>query len=596
MKTLYATFALTVIWTASLCSPFPHPPYEEENIRFYELNITRKIINPDCSTYQGPKLVINGQLPGPPIRLISGERVRVLVRNLLPKHDDKNDKDNAEHHQDSAMGGTSNDISIHFHGIRQIGSTDADGVPFLTQKPIPPGGHILQEFRVVGQAGTFFYHAHVGLSIETVNGPLIVYESKDAVPSHALNTDEEKKDKLKVGPYEYDEERLLFVSEYWHRTQSEFENYLLGPNFTDIPDADSVLLNGRTIFNTSDICKPETCDGYSVIEVEHGKTYRLRVIGSSVFRTIGVAAVHHTLTVIEVDGELVNPYKVEYLEVAPGQRFSVLLEANQKPNRDYAISTILMWEDGVPLPANGFALLRYNNAPKKTTTKNEKETASEARLSRPHNKLTLQAPNDTYSFPQQDVIQWEWLNLSPLHPNPIIKAKADRTIKIRVTEETLENGTNRWYVNGVSFMDPKEVILHQILRQERRAPIKMTTKSSGYDPYLGTYPLKYKEIIDFVLQSTHYPGEPCRTHPWHMHGHTFYEIAYGAGEYDETRDGKIRNVPKPIGKDVTLVYPILDPALERNTTTDEHVGCGWSKIRMIAVKCHLIVVPILNVT
>ena len=38
-------------------------------------------------------------------------------------------------------------------------------------------------------------------------------------------------------------------------------------------------------------------------------------------------------------------------------------------------------------------------------------------------------------------------------------------------------------------------------------------------------------------------------------------------------------------KDVTLVYPNIDKSLyrERETSPTEAVGCGWSKIRIIAV-------------
>lgn len=601
MKTYCALLLLTFFWMFGQSSPIPscnqHRP--EENIRFYELNITREILNPDCSTYHGPKLVVNSQLPGPPIKLIAGERVRVLVRNLLPKHSegaisDKNrhtidnnvtaTSSDSQFFQDSAMGGSSNDISIHFHGIRQNGSVDADGVPFLTQKPIPPGGELLQEFQVIGQSGTYFYHAHVGTSVETVFGPLIVYESKDAEPpqQHADNNKRKKKTaKLTAGPYTYDEDRILMISEYWHRTQQEFEDYILGPNFAGIPEADSILINGRTIFNISDIYKSEMCPGYPVIQVEPGKTYRLRVIGATAFRTVGLAIAHHKLTVIEVDGELVEPYKVDYLEVTAGQRFSVLLEANQQQQqeeatgkKDFTISTIRMWAEGVNPASNGFAVLRY-------TCSNDAKNL----ISPPSSHELVLTPNNTFNgFPQQDIIQWQWLHMKPVHHSPILDAKPDRTVILRVTEGNLDNGGNRWFINGISFMDPKQVILEQILRQERKAPIEITATSSGYDPYLGTYPLKYNEVVDFVLQSTHLPKTPCRSHPWHMHGHTFYEIAYGPGDYDEKRDGNLRNVPNPIGRDVTLVYPILDPALERNNATaNTQVGCGWSKIRIIAV-------------
>ena len=75
-----------------------------------------------------------GGVPGPALRFRQGERVEVLFKNELP--------------QPSA---------IHWHGIRIDNAMD--GVPDLTQDPVPPGGSFLYDF-VVPDAGTFWYHTH----------------------------------------------------------------------------------------------------------------------------------------------------------------------------------------------------------------------------------------------------------------------------------------------------------------------------------------------------------------------------------------------------------------------------------------------------
>ena len=51
------------------------------------------------------------------------------------------------------------------------------------------------------------------------------------------------------------------------------------------------------------------------------------------------------------------------------------------------------------------------------------------------------------------------------------------------------------------------------------------------------------------------------------------------------RHGNIRNIPHPIQKDVTLVYPNIDFQDEtaNGTLRTDFVGCGWSKIRILAV-------------
>jgi FtsP/CotA-like multicopper oxidase with cupredoxin domain len=78
----------------------------------------------------------NGQVPGKEIRIRKGDTLRVALTNKLPA-----------------------DTSIHWHGLAIV--NDMDGVPPLTQSPIPAGGDFTYEF-TVPDAGTYWYHSHVG--------------------------------------------------------------------------------------------------------------------------------------------------------------------------------------------------------------------------------------------------------------------------------------------------------------------------------------------------------------------------------------------------------------------------------------------------
>jgi hypothetical protein len=77
----------------------------------------------------------NGSVPGPTIEVNQGNRVRMIVENHLPEL-----------------------FSMHWHGLEvPIGM---DGVPGISQDPIPPGGKFVYEFPL-HQNGTFFYHTHM---------------------------------------------------------------------------------------------------------------------------------------------------------------------------------------------------------------------------------------------------------------------------------------------------------------------------------------------------------------------------------------------------------------------------------------------------
>jgi FtsP/CotA-like multicopper oxidase with cupredoxin domain len=76
----------------------------------------------------------NGSCPGPTIQVNQGDRVRVIFENHLPES-----------------------TTLHWHGLEI--PIAQDGVPWISQKPVPPGGQFTYEF-TLHQEGTFFYHAH----------------------------------------------------------------------------------------------------------------------------------------------------------------------------------------------------------------------------------------------------------------------------------------------------------------------------------------------------------------------------------------------------------------------------------------------------
>jgi FtsP/CotA-like multicopper oxidase with cupredoxin domain len=79
----------------------------------------------------------NGQMPGPIIEAVEGDRVRFIVENQLPE-----------------------EFTVHWHGLEV--PFDMDGVPGLQMDPIQPGGSFTYEF-TLNQNGTFFYHSHMAM-------------------------------------------------------------------------------------------------------------------------------------------------------------------------------------------------------------------------------------------------------------------------------------------------------------------------------------------------------------------------------------------------------------------------------------------------
>ncbi len=76
----------------------------------------------------------NGSVPGPMIEVNEGDRIRVIFHNELPE-----------------------ETTVHWHGLEIPQAMD--GVPFISQPLVKPGGKFVYEF-TLNQHGTFFYHSH----------------------------------------------------------------------------------------------------------------------------------------------------------------------------------------------------------------------------------------------------------------------------------------------------------------------------------------------------------------------------------------------------------------------------------------------------
>ncbi|MBF6228669.1 multicopper oxidase family protein [Nocardia abscessus] len=95
-----------------------------------------------------------GRLPGQEIRLVCGDVLRAEFTNALPAPS-----------------------TIHWHGIAL--RNDMDGMPELTQHAVTPGSGFRYEF-TVPDAGTYFFHPHVGVQLDRgLYAPLIIEDPAD---------------------------------------------------------------------------------------------------------------------------------------------------------------------------------------------------------------------------------------------------------------------------------------------------------------------------------------------------------------------------------------------------------------------------------
>ncbi|KAI4966715.1 hypothetical protein ZWY2020_037031 [Hordeum vulgare] len=117
--------------------------------RYYTFNVTMQKVTRLCTTRAIP--TVNGKFPGPKILTREGDRVVVKVVN------------NVKHN-----------VTIHWHGVRQLRTGWSDGPAYITQCPIQTGQSYVYNFTVTGQRGTLFWHAHVSWMRATLYGPIVI--------------------------------------------------------------------------------------------------------------------------------------------------------------------------------------------------------------------------------------------------------------------------------------------------------------------------------------------------------------------------------------------------------------------------------------
>lgn len=259
---------------------------------------------------------INRQLPGPKIEVCKYDMIIVDVVNEIE--------------------GSS--ATIHWHGYAQEKFPFMDGVPYVTQCPIPFEETFRYEFRAV-QDGTFFYHSHAGhQKANGVQGALIVRKSEE--------------NKL----FDHDLSEHVIVLSDWMEELTE--NYFPGKkNQSTLPQ--NILINGKGRFLNK--TTNETLNSpLSVFHVDEGKKYNFRLIGaSSNICPLQVQIEGHNFTVIATDSVDVKPFRADKLYITAGERYDIVVEANQKAKDSFWIK-VSASESCAVEEIEEFAVLMYH--------------------------------------------------------------------------------------------------------------------------------------------------------------------------------------------------------------------------------------------
>ncbi|GJV33330.1 laccase-12-like protein [Tanacetum coccineum] len=107
-----------------------------------------------CKTYNS--ITVNGQFRGPTLEVNNGDTLVIHVTNKARYN-----------------------VTIHWHGVRRMTTTWANGPEFIRQCPIRPGASYTYRFTISGQEGTLLWHAYSSWLRATVYVYIIIHPREE---------------------------------------------------------------------------------------------------------------------------------------------------------------------------------------------------------------------------------------------------------------------------------------------------------------------------------------------------------------------------------------------------------------------------------
>jgi iron transport multicopper oxidase len=404
----------------------------------------------------------NGQWPLPEIHVNKGDRVELYLENGLKNQN----------------------TSLHFHGLFMNGTNYMDGPEMVTQCPIPPGETYLYNFTVGNQVGSYWYHSHTGAQYgDGLRGPFIIHDDNE--------------------PFSYDEEKVITIAETYHgqyeEITREFKNRYNPTGAEPIPQ--NLLLNESQ--NTT-------------IHFEAGKSYLLRFINIGLFVSQYIYIEDHEMTIVEVDGEYVEPLTVEYLYIAVAQRYAVIVKSKRNPEKNYAL------------------MQKFDNTMLDTIPQDLKLAAMSYVVYDDEKPLPL-----PYGLKSDEL--FNEFDLRPLQ-NIELFDEPDYRITLDVIMDNLGDGINYAFFNNITYVAPKVPTLLSVLDAGENA-----LRSEIYGSNTHSYVLQPNEVVEIVVNN-----KDTGRHPFHLHGHTFQIVQKSPAFDDDAPTSYDPENPEPFPK-----YPLI---------------------------------------
>ncbi|XP_048317663.2 monocopper oxidase-like protein SKU5 [Ziziphus jujuba] len=443
---------------------------------------------------------INRQFPGPILNITTNWNVVVNV---------KNDLDEA--------------LLLTWDGIQHRKDSWQDGVSG-TNCPIPAGWNWTYEFQVKDQIGSFFYFPSLNFQRAAGGYGGITINNRDVIPVPFLLPDGDI---------------TIFISDWYTKSHKELRKEVEDGKDLGVPDG--ILINGLGPFRFDQALIP---DGISFLtmNVEPGKTYRLRVHNVGISTSLNFRIQNHNLLLVETEGSYTVQQNYSNMDIHVGQSYSFLVTMDQNASSDYYIVASPRFVNSSSWArATGVAILHYSNS----------QGPAVGPLPDPPNDF------DTYfSMNQARSIRWN-VSAGAARPNP---QGSFRYGEITVTDvyvilnrpPELINGKWRTTLNGISYLPPSTPL--KLAQQfnipgvyKLDFPTKLMDRPAKVDASLinGTF----KGFMEIIFQNN-----DTTVQNYHLDGYAFFVVGMDFGVWTENSRG-IYNKWDGVARCTIQVFP-----------------------------------------
>ncbi|KAK5991165.1 oxidoreductase ptaK [Cladobotryum mycophilum] len=441
-------------------------------IRQYDFTVSRGKLAPDG--YERDVLLVNGAYPGPPIEANWGDTIQVTLHNNL----------------------TDEGTALHWHGFLQTGTPWEDGVPAVTQCPVPPGESFTYQFQAE-LYGTTWYHSHYSSQYAGgLAGPMVIH-----------------------GPHYYDYDVDLgpvMLSDWYHEEYFDIVKKIMAPNGRPV-NSDNNLINGKMNFDCATVAAGDTTPcannaGISKFTFQRNKTHLLRLVnmGAEAIQRFSIDG--HKLTVVSNDFVDVEPYETDAVTLGIGQRSHVLVTANGDLDAYWMRANISMAPCSTANQYNALAAVYYDG----TNTN-----------SIPH--------STAWNAPDPGTCMNDDLALTKPHV-PVAITEPSVTLDMEIGLYQNESKINLWYLGE-----------RPSYRGNYNSPTLLLSNLGNY-----SFEDEWRVINTGTNASVRvnlYNNSPA-AHPMHLHGFNMYILSAGSGPWD----GKtIVNPENPERRDVIQI-------------------------------------------